>query len=220
MAPRDSGAHDGNVSPSEQEGVLALRGQVSDVEAAVPSSVAEVTHAGPGQGHPSMTASVALEDGTVHAVSANMEVQSGSSLAAVRWISRLNDFLAAQGHAVFGSAGFNTTPSQGPRHVEPSARQALTAEATPTRSQHAAAAARMRPSTQGSPLEFSPPEDLPSGHSAWSPPPEQRRREGPVFSREAWEQMMSFSQRAPWLYGRGNSHRLRFRRRFSVRWEL
>eukprot|EP00439_Symbiodinium_sp_Y106_P003392 s6554_g1.t1 len=43
-------------------------------------------------GQASMAAAMALEDGCVHAVRADMEVQQGSSsLTVVRWISRLND---------------------------------------------------------------------------------------------------------------------------------
>ena len=173
------------------------------------NSVAVAQGSLPGQstsgGQASVAATMALQDGSVHAVRANMEVQQGSSsLTVVRWISRLNDFLANQGQSVLGSVGFNTTPTQGPRHSR-TTQQAITPAATPSRGQQqqaAAAAARSR-STQGSPLGFSPPEELPHG-GGWTPQPEYpQHHEAPLFSREAWEQMMRFSQRAPWLCGRG-----------------
>ena len=147
---------------------------------------------------------MALEGGSVHAVRANMEVQRGSSLTVVRWISRLNDFLASQEQSVLGSVGFNTTPTQGPRHSR-ATQPVITPVATPSRGQqqHATAAAAAPRSTQGSPLGFSPPEDFPQG-GGWTPQPEYPQQyDAPLFSREAWEQMMRFSQRAPWLYGRG-----------------
>ena len=99
----------------------------------------------PGQqtagGQASVAATMALEDGSVHAVRANMEVQQGSSsLTVVRWISRLNDFLANQGQSVIGSVGFNTTPTQGPRHSR-ATQPAITPAATPSRGQQQHAAA-------------------------------------------------------------------------------
>eukprot|EP00439_Symbiodinium_sp_Y106_P038349 s3773_g4.t1 len=71
------------------------------------NSVAVAQGSLPGQstsgGQASVAATMALQDGSVHAVRANMEVQQGSSsLTVVRWISRLNDFLANQGQSVLG----------------------------------------------------------------------------------------------------------------------
>ncbi|CAE7625664.1 GIP [Symbiodinium sp. CCMP2592] len=77
-------------------------------QVAVPSSQAT-------GGQASVAAAMALEDGSVHAVRANVEVQQGSSsLTVVRWISRLNELLTNQGQSVLGSVGLNTTPTQGP----------------------------------------------------------------------------------------------------------
>ena len=123
-------------------------------------------------------------------------------MTVVRWITRLNEYLAAQGQTVFGSVGFNTTPTQRPRHAEITTQQSHTPTNTRSRSQQASAAGP-RSSVQNSPLVTSPPEDLPQ-HQGWLPRSEARRNET-LFTREAWEQMMGFSQRAPWLYGRGNS---------------
>ena len=48
-----------------------------------------------------LPAAMILEDGSVHAVRADVEVQQGSSsLTVVRWVSRLNDFLANQGQSI------------------------------------------------------------------------------------------------------------------------
>ena len=89
----------------------------------------------PGQaamgGQASVAATMALGDGSVHAVRADMEVQQGSSsLTVVRWISRLNDFLTNQGQSVLGSVGLNTTPTHKPRHSR-TTQPALTPAATP-----------------------------------------------------------------------------------------
>ena len=201
------------VNPSEMEGVLVTqeqmsgpgRGDLAVAEDAVVSAVQSVVPVQTtGASQASMEAAEALEDGSVHAMRADMDVRQGSSsLTVVRWISRLNDFLTAQGQSVLGSVGFNATPTQGPRHSGPTP-QAFTPTATPTRSQQAAAAAaRPRSTTQGSPLVFSPPEELPQGRTGPGWTMEYPPQEGPLFSREAWEHMMRFSQRAPWLYGRG-----------------
>ena len=199
------------VNPSMAEDLLAAQehvgGPVHETQIVAGSS----SGSGPSQatmgGQASMAAAMALEDGSVHAVRADMEVQQGSSsLTVVRWISRLNDFLANQGQSVLGSVGFNTTPTQGPRPSR-TTQQALTPAETPTRSQQAtaAAAANGRPrSTQGSPLVFSPPENLPQVGEWTAQREHYQSQEPPLFSREAWEQMMRFSQRAPWLYGRGS----------------
>ena len=192
----DSGIQAGTVSPLNSGGVVATREQVN-----VPMN--EAIHAVvPGQGQTLPTTSVALEDGSVHSVSASVQ-QGSSSLTVVRWITRLNEYLAAQGQTVFGSVGFNTTPTQGPRRAEITTQHSHTPTNTPSRSQQASAAGP-RSSVQNSPLVTSPPEDLPQ-HQGWLPRSEARRNEAPLFTREAWEQMMGFSQRAPWLYGRGNS---------------
>ena len=193
-----SGIQVGTVNPLSSGGVVATQEQVS-----VPMN--EAIHAVvPGQGHALSTPSVALEDGSVHSVSASVQ-QGSSSLTVVRWVTRLNEYLAAQGQTVFGSVGFNTTPTQGPRRAEITTQQSHTPINTPSRSQQAAAAAAgPRSSAQNSPLVTSPPEDLPQ-YQGWLPRTEARRNEAPLFTREAWEQMMGFSQRAPWLYGRGNS---------------
>ncbi|CAE7435912.1 unnamed protein product, partial [Symbiodinium sp. CCMP2456] len=54
---------------------------------------------------------MALEDGSVHAMRADMEVQQGSSsLTVVRWISRLNDFLANQGQEALLKALHSSFP--------------------------------------------------------------------------------------------------------------
>ena len=191
-----SGIQVETVNPLSSDGVVATQEQVH-----VPMN--EAIHAVvPGQGQTLSTPNVALEDGSVHSVSASVQ-QGSSSLTAVRWITRLNEYLAAQGQTVFGSVGFNTTPTQGPRHAELTTQQAYTPINTPSRGQHATAAGP-RSSAQNSPLVTSPPEDLPQ-HQGWLPRPDARRNEAPLFTREAWEQMMGFSQRAPWLYGRGNS---------------
>ena len=192
----DSGIQAGTVSPLNSGGVVATREQVN-----VPMN--EAIHAVvPGQGQTLPTTGVALEDGSVHSVSASVQ-QGSSSLTVVRWITRLNEYLAAQGQTVFGSVGFNTTPTQGPRRAEITKQQSHTPTNTPSRSQQATAAGPRSPA-QNSPLVTSPPEDLPQ-HQGWLPRSEARRNEAPLFTREAWEQMMGFSQRAPWLYGRGNS---------------
>ena len=176
-----SGIQVGTVNPLSSGGVVATQEQVS-----VPMN--EAIHAVvPGQGH----ASVALEDGSVHSVSASVQ-QGSSSLTVVRWITRLNEYLAAQGQTVFGSVGFNTTPTQGPRRAEITTQQSHTPINTPSRSQQATAAGP-RSSAQNSPLVTSPPEDLPQ-HQGWLPRSEARRNEAPLFTREAWEQMMGFSQ--------------------------
>ena len=191
-----SGIQVGTVNPLSSDGVVATQEQVN-----VPMN--EAIHAVvPGQGQTLSTPSVAPEDGSVHSVSASVQ-QGSSSLTVVRWITRLNEDLAAQGQTVFGSVGFNTTPTQGPRRAELTTQQSHTPINTPSRSQHATAAGP-RSSAQNSPLVTSPPEDLPQ-HQGWLPRPEARRNEAPLFTREAWQQMMGFSQRAPWLYGRGNS---------------
>ena len=111
-APRDEipnpGIQAGTVSPLSSGGVVATQEQVS-----VPMN--EAIHAVvPGQGQTLPTASVALEDGSVHSV---------RSLTVVRWITRLTEYLAAQGQTVFGSVGFNTTPTQGPRRAEITTQQ-------------------------------------------------------------------------------------------------
>ena len=101
-----SGIQVGTVNPLSSGGVVATQEQVS-----VPMN--ETIHAVvPGQGHALSTPSVALEDGSVHSVSASVQ-QGSSSLTVVRWITRLNEYLVAQGQTVFGSVGFNTTPDQG-----------------------------------------------------------------------------------------------------------
>ena len=190
-----SGIQVETVNPLSSDGVVATQEQVN-----VPMN--EAIHAVvPGQGQTLSTPNVALEDGSVHSVSASVQ-QGSSSLTVVRWITRLNEYLAAQGQTVFGSVGFNT-PTQGPRHAELTTQQAYTPINTPSRGQHATAAGP-RSSAQNSPLVTSPPEDLPQ-HQGWPPRPDARRNEAPLFTRDPWEQMMGFSQRAPWLYGRGNS---------------
>ena len=194
----DSGIQAGAVSPLNSGGVVATQEQVN-----VPMN--EAIHAVvPGQGQTLPTTSVALEDGSMHSVSASVQ-QGSSSLTVVHWITRLNEYLAAQGQTVFGSVtvGFNTTPTQEPRRAEITTQQLHTPTNTPSRSQQATAAGPRSP-VQNSPLVTSPPEDLPQ-HQGWLPRSEARRNEAPLFTREAWEQMMGFSQRAPWLYGRGNS---------------
>ena len=99
----NSGIQAGTVGPLNSGGVVAIREQVN-----VP--INEAIHAVvPGQGQALPTTSVALEDGSVHSVSASVQ-QGSSSLTVVRWITRLNEYLAAQGQTVFGSVGFNTTP--------------------------------------------------------------------------------------------------------------
>ena len=193
----DSGQTVARVSPSGPGEVVAV---LEDPGAGAGQVVV------PGQaavgGQATVAATMALGDGSVHAMRADMDVQQGSSLTVVRWISRLNDFLANQGQSVLGSVGFNTTPTQGPRHSR-TTQPALTPAATPTRSQQAAAASGGSRSMQGSPLMVSPPEELPQGRPGWSHQTEQPGHETPLFSREAWEHMMRFSHRAPWLYGRG-----------------
>ena len=192
----NSGIQAGTVNPLSSGSVVATQEQVS-----VPMN--EAIHAVvPRQGQTLPTSSVALEDGSVHSVSASVQ-QGSSSLTVVCWITRLNKYLAAQGQTVFGSVGFNTTPTQGPRRAEITTQQSHTPINTPSRGQQATAAGP-RSSAQNSPLVTSPPEDLPQ-HQGWLPRSEARRNEAPLFTREAWEQMMGFSQRAPWLYGRGNS---------------
>ena len=212
----NSGIQAGTVDPLSSGGVVATQEQVS-----VPMN--EAIHAVvPGQGQTLPTSSVALGDGSVHSVSASVQ-QGSSSLTVVRWITRLNEYLAAQGQTVFGSVGFNTTPTQGPRRAEITTQQLHTPINTPSRSQQATAAGP-RSSAQNSPLVTSPPEDLPQ-HQGWLPRSEARRNEAPLFTREAWEQMMGFSQRAPWLYGRGNSQgdplraRQRFKLKYDASWE-
>ena len=99
-----SGIQMGTVNPMSSDGVVATQEQVN-----VPMN--EAIHAVvPGQGQTLSTPSVALEDGSVHSVSASVQ-QGSSSLTVVRWITRLNEYLAAQGQTVFGSVGFNTTPT-------------------------------------------------------------------------------------------------------------
>ena len=94
----NSGIQAGTVSPLNSGGVVATREQVN-----VP--INEATHAvAPGQGQTLPTTSVALEDGSVHSVSASVQ-QGSSSLTVVRWITRLNAYLPAQGQTVFGSVG-------------------------------------------------------------------------------------------------------------------
>ncbi|CAE7807592.1 unnamed protein product [Symbiodinium sp. CCMP2592] len=93
-----------SINPSVNEGVLATQPGGSRSEA---RALTEVPAPGrvqafvPGQqamgSQASVAAAMALQDGSVHAVRADMEVQQGSSsLTVVRWISRLNDFLATQ----------------------------------------------------------------------------------------------------------------------------
>ena len=102
-----SGIQVGTVNPLSSDGVVATQEQVN-----VPMN--EAIHAVvPGQGQMLPTPSVALEDGSVHSVSASVQ-QGSSSLTVVCWITRLNEYLAAQGQTVFGSVGFNTTPTRGP----------------------------------------------------------------------------------------------------------
>ncbi|OLP79419.1 hypothetical protein AK812_SmicGene40295 [Symbiodinium microadriaticum] len=89
----DSGIQAGTVSPLNAGGVVATREQVN-----VPMN--EAIHAVvPGQGQTLPTTSAALEDGSVHSVSASVQ-QGSSSLTVVRWITRLNEYLAAQGQTV------------------------------------------------------------------------------------------------------------------------
>ena len=107
----DSGQTVARVSPSGPGEVVAV---LEDPGAGAGQVVV------PGQaavgGQATVAATMALGDGSVHAMRADMDVQQGSSsLTVVRWISRLNDFLANQGQSVLGSVGFNTTPTQGPR---------------------------------------------------------------------------------------------------------
>ena len=155
---------EGHVNPSVAEGVAISQDQASgsglQIQAAgshqMGSSVQLVsTEQSPTAGQASLAA-MSLEDGHVYAVRADVEVQQNtSSLTVVRWISRLNEFLTTQGQSVFGSVGFNTTPTQGPRHSR-AMPPALTPASTPPRATHTAAAVRPG-STQGSPLVFSPP---------------------------------------------------------------
>ncbi|OLP89078.1 hypothetical protein AK812_SmicGene29497 [Symbiodinium microadriaticum] len=89
----DSGIQAGTVSPLNSGGVVATREQVN-----VPMN--EAIHAVvPGKGQTLPTTSVAVEDGSVHSVSASVQ-QGSSSLTVVRWITRLNEYLAAQGQTV------------------------------------------------------------------------------------------------------------------------
>eukprot|EP00439_Symbiodinium_sp_Y106_P062193 s1691_g9.t1 len=100
------------VNPSEMEGVLVTqeqmsgpgRGDLAVAEDAVVSAVQSVVPVQTtGASQASMEAAEALEDGSVHAMRADMDVRQGSSsLTVVRWISRLNDFLTAQGQSVLG----------------------------------------------------------------------------------------------------------------------
>ncbi|CAE7586293.1 unnamed protein product [Symbiodinium sp. CCMP2456] len=111
IATQPSEVSAGDVNPSRSEAAPSTQEQVEaghEIQlAAEPPAVGQ--SGVQGQGQAAMAATVALEDGSVHGVSANMEVQQGTSaLTVVRWISRLNDFLANLGHAVFGSVGFNT----------------------------------------------------------------------------------------------------------------
>ena len=154
-----SGIQVGTVNPLSSDGVVATQEQVN-----VPMN--EAIHAVvPGQGQTLSTPSVGLEDGSVHSVSASVQQGSSSLTVVVRWITRLNEYLAAQGQTVFGSVGFNTTPTQGPRRAELTTQQSHTPINTPSRSQHATAAGP-RSSAQNSPLVTSPPEDLPQ-HQGW-----------------------------------------------------
>ena len=85
-----SGIQVGTVNPLSSDGVVATQEQVN-----VPMN--ETIHAVvPGQGQTLSTPSVALEDGSVHSVSASVQ-QGSSSLTVVRWITRLNEYLAAAG---------------------------------------------------------------------------------------------------------------------------
>ena len=128
-----------HVSPSRAEDALAS-GSVHESQMVVDGTAVGSTQATVG-GQASMAAAMILEDGSVHAVRADVEVQQGSSsLTVVRWVSRLNDFLANQGQSVLGSVGFNTTPTQGPRHSR-TTQPALTPVATRTRNQQATATA-------------------------------------------------------------------------------
>ena len=137
----------GDVIPSTVDEFLVGRAAGTGHEAQESTEVDSVAVAQgplPGQqsagGQASVAATMALEDGSVHAVRANMEVQQGSSsLTVVRWISRLNGFLANQGQSVLGSVGFNTTPTQGPRHSR-TTQQAITPAATPSSGQQQQAA--------------------------------------------------------------------------------
>ncbi|CAE7255216.1 GIP [Symbiodinium sp. CCMP2456] len=101
---------DVQVSPLEPEGALAAREQAGvldhELQVAMEDSAEGAVQVS-GQAlmgsQTSMAATVALQDGSVHGVSANMEVQQGTSaLTVVRWISRLNDFLTNQGQSVLG----------------------------------------------------------------------------------------------------------------------
>ncbi|OLP82709.1 hypothetical protein AK812_SmicGene36612 [Symbiodinium microadriaticum] len=86
-----SGIQVGTVNPLSSDGVVATQEQVN-----VPMN--EAIHAVvPGQGQTLSTPSVALEDGSVHSVSASVQ-QGSSSLTVVRWITRLNEiFLSIKG---------------------------------------------------------------------------------------------------------------------------
>ena len=151
LSTSDSRPGAGDVIPSTVDEFLVGRAAGTGHEAQESTEVDSVAVAQgplPGQqsagGQASVAATMALEDGSVHAVRANMEVQQGSSsLTVVRWISRLNGFLANQGQSVLGSVGFNTTPTQGPRHSR-TTQQAITPAATPSSGQQQQAASSRR----------------------------------------------------------------------------